>query len=273
MTLGGFYPTDAARKNINEAAAAAFPGAAITDNMTIASGAPANLEAMIGFAMGQVSKLTAGKAAISGQNFSISGTAPTVARFESSNSAVRNPPRGFTLAEAAISGPAAEGPYVWGVTKTADGAVTLSGLVPSDQAKAFLADRAKSAFPGAAITDKQDVRLGAPAGFSGQAVRGIEQVAMLNFGEAKIAGTAYSITGEAPAQDGLDAATAAANSVAAGFTVQSVNIAIAIPTVRPYLVEARKAADGTIRLLGHAPSAEAKAALQPRPRPSPMARR
>jgi OmpA-OmpF porin, OOP family len=259
VTLTGFYPNDGIRASINQAAAAAFPGATVTDKMTIASGPPANYEAMIGFGLGQVGRLTTGKANISDTSFAIEGAAPTVALFNRANDAVKKLPRGFTLASANITGPTAS-PYRW-VASKANNAVTLTGFVPSEEAKTFLAERAKTVFAGATITDNQEVSLGAPPGFAGMAVGGMNQLAALNFGEARLDDAKYSITGEAPNQEVFDVSTKAANSPAAGFATANVAITVAIPVVRPYLVEVRKAASGDVTLLGHAPNAAEKETL------------
>jgi OmpA-OmpF porin, OOP family len=259
VTLTGFYPNDGMRSSINQAAAAAFPGATVTDKMTIASGPPANYEAMIGFGLGQVGRLTTGKANISDTSFAIEGAAPTVALFNRANDAVKKLPRGFTLASANITGPTAS-PYRW-VASKANNAVTLTGFVPSEEAKTFLAERAKTVFAGATITDNQEVSLGAPPGFAGMAVGGMNQLAALNFGEARLDDTKYSITGEAPNQEVFDGSTKAANSPAAGFATANVAITVAVPVVRPYLVEIRKGASGDVTLLGHAPNAAEKETL------------
>jgi OmpA-OmpF porin, OOP family len=264
ITLNGFYPDVATRANINQAATAAFPGAKIVDNLVISRGAPSNFPAMVGFGFGQLGKLTTGKTRIEDQKFSIEGAAPTVAMFDEVTGRNKTLPRAFGLDREAITAPTAK-PYRWEIAKEA-AAVTLTGFVPNEAAKAATVAATSAAIPGVTITDRQEVALGAPDGFDGMTALAIAEVAKLNRGRGALEDTAFTITGEAPEQAAKDQVRSNVASLPTGFGLAKEEITVAIPVVRPYRFEAVKADNNAITLNGLVPSNAERASVVSRAR-------
>ncbi len=108
ITLSGFYPSDAVRAEINTIARAAAPGAAVTDNMKPALGAPASLIGMVTAGMGQLSRMVEGTVSVASNAYSVIGRGP--AGFEACEALRRSVPgqlaQGFSLGSAQITCPA-----------------------------------------------------------------------------------------------------------------------------------------------------------------------
>lgn len=279
VTLSGFVAPDA-REPIIAAAKAAFPGAAIDDQMKLARGAPAAMTAMAGFGLSQLAKLEKGTASLADMAYSIVGAAPTSDVYNATLAATKALPNAMTLAKADITPPAAK-PYVWSAEKNASG-VTLNGFVPSDAARTSIVDAARKAFAGASVTDKMQLALGAPQNFIEAATAGLNQLSALAEGKASLSDLAYSLTGRSPnfAVNTSSLTTEAQGKLPAGFASQVTVDAPApppppppppppLPTARPFVWSVSKAADA-IAVTGFAPSeaaaktsADAARALSP----------
>ena len=77
VELTGHAPSIAARQAIKSAADRSFAGAKVVDNMSIASGAPANWQAMATAAVAKLALLKQGNAQATDQSFSIAGLSET----------------------------------------------------------------------------------------------------------------------------------------------------------------------------------------------------
>lgn len=73
VKLTGHYPDNATHDAIKAAAASAFPGLAVTSEMTPARGAPPTFSDATGFAMAELAGLSAGEASLNGTSFSLKG--------------------------------------------------------------------------------------------------------------------------------------------------------------------------------------------------------
>lgn len=73
VSLTGLVPSDAVRKQIVDAAAAAFPSTTITDLMKPALGAPANLAALAAAGLKDLSQMVSGQIELAGADLKLSG--------------------------------------------------------------------------------------------------------------------------------------------------------------------------------------------------------
>lgn len=86
-------------------------------------------------------------------------------------------------------------PYLFSAARDGD-RVTLTGSVPSEEARTALVAWAKKAMPSATIEDRLTVARGAPANFAAAAAFAIGQLADLKKGAAELSATAYTIGGD-----------------------------------------------------------------------------
>ncbi len=108
ITLSGFYPSDAIRTEINAIARAAAQGAAVTDAMKPALGAPASLTRMITAGFGQLARMAEGAVSVAGNAYSLVGRGPP--GYEQCEAFRRSVPgqlaQGFSLGSAQVECPA-----------------------------------------------------------------------------------------------------------------------------------------------------------------------
>jgi outer membrane protein OmpA-like peptidoglycan-associated protein/osmotically-inducible protein OsmY len=248
ITLTGFAPSQAVKDKLGEAAKAAAPNAAISNQLRLAAGAPAVLEPMATAAFAQLGRLNSGIASLVDGTYSITGVAPSLEVANAVAAAARTLPQGATFARADISSPAIN-PYTWSANR-AGNAVTLSGFVPSAEVKAANVAAATAAIPGVTVTDQQQLGAGAPNGFAAMSAYGIRQLAGLTNGVASIAGAAYTLTGEAPSEAARLAVAAGASTPPAGFSLASASLTS--PRANPYTWSATRNA-GAVTLSGFVP--------------------
>lgn len=253
VTLSGYIPLGDARRALLDMVRGAVPGAAISDRLRLADGAPPTegwLKA-VAFALGQLGRLPNGTVTLSGTTIAIDGTAPDFAAYDALAGARRNVPEGYTLTRFAVEPPRVD-PFVWGVQRTANG-LRLTGYAPSEEAKRLVLDAVRGDFPGVPVSDEMRIAMGGPAGEAWVSATsfGVDQLSRLRHGAVRGTGTTLSISGEA-----LDAAAfmtvraALEQSPPRGFTLRS---DVRPPVVSPYVFSLRKDGDG-LTLSGFFPS-------------------
>ncbi len=89
ILLSGNVPYGDARAKVLAAAETAMPGIEILDEMAVARGAPQGFFELANFALMQAAQLTNGEVEVSGETYSISGTAANAADYVSINEALR----------------------------------------------------------------------------------------------------------------------------------------------------------------------------------------
>lgn len=272
LNLSGVIPSEAARKPLIAAAAAA--GASkIAESLRVADGLPASVDFAKAseFVFGQLGKLKSGAASLKGDALTISGAAEDEDGFNAVKSALSAAlPGGLKLAAQDIKGPAAVVPYLWSATRAA-GAITLEGLVPSEKIRSGVLDVVKSVFPSDRVVDQMKLGAGAPAGFLDAITAGLKQLARLPSGAVSLTNTAMKIVGETmdgalpdQVKSGLSGA-----GLPAGFAANT-QIAVkappppppppAPPAISPYTWGAARAAD-TVTLSGYVPSDDLRGTL------------
>lgn len=124
---------------------------------------------------------------------------------------------GVTLVESRTEAAPPVSPYVWRATKTSEGRIVLSGLVPSKAIQARLVEDARLEGR-AAVDDEMILAAGAPAGnFQGVARLALKQLGRMDEGEATLTDHRLVLRGEV-ADPALRAEIASAvSSVAAPF--------------------------------------------------------
>jgi predicted flap endonuclease-1-like 5' DNA nuclease len=138
------------------------------------------------------------------------------------------------------AGPALVRPYQWQAAK--DGtSVTLTGYVPSEDARGRVVTSAKTTLAPAAIVDKLQLASGAPAGLEAMASTAFGHLAKLDKGIASLIDTKYTLTGIAGTQPNYDSVMSGVKALAPGFSLAKVDI-VAPPVAKPAPVMAKPAA-------------------------------
>ncbi len=253
VTLAGYIPLGDARRALLDMVRAAVPGAAISDRLRLADGAPPTdgwLKA-VSFALGQLGRLPNGKVALSGTTIAVDGTAPDFAAYDALAGARRNLPEGYTLTRFAVEPPSVD-PFVWGVQRTVNG-LRMTGYAPSEDAKRLILDAVRGDFPGVPASDEMRIAAGGPPAEAWVAATGfgVDQLSRLRLGAVRGSGLSLSISGEAQDSAAFMAVHAALEqSPPKGFVLRS---DVRPPVVSPYVFSLRKDADG-LTLSGFFPS-------------------
>ena len=258
VVLEGNVPTETARQDVLAAAATLAGGMdRVEDRMMLASGAPDGFAGSAAFAIGQLAGLLDGTASLEDSELSVVGRARDRASFDAVTSALtRGLPAGVTLALQDIR-PAVESPYTFTARREGT-ALTLTGFVPDDDARAALTAAAGGVAGVENIIDELRVADGAPEGFQTLATQALGRLAGLDPGEAALSDLAFSLTGTAMTPEDYAARSDAGAVVPQGLDLATLQIAP--PAIDPYVTEAMREGEGVI-LRGFVPSEEARAAL------------
>ncbi|QCI63826.1 OmpA family protein [Phreatobacter stygius] len=219
ITLTGTVASEAARTRILAAARAATSGQVI-DRMTVAAGLPEVVEAKAIAALGQISQLANGTAAIADRVYSLTGVASTPVAFDTIARA-QDPADGFSIGSLAIAPPAVS-PFTWSAAKR-EGVLTLSGFAPSAAAKATVLAQATAVAGRARIVDEMRIASGLAAGVDYGGVTGsaLGQLAKLTEGTARLSDSAFALAGQAPSFEIASGVRQAVASLAAPLTASS----------------------------------------------------
>ena len=183
----------------------------------------AGLDALLGMQQGSIS-LAAGNWTLTGN---VAGAAERHT-IETRLAAVTDTSGWHVAIQAADAAPVVS-PFTWSASKSAEGAYTLKGYVPTDELRNTIAVRA-----GTVAADSTLVGSGEPDGFAADAVAGLDALAKLQSGQVGFDGQAWSISGQPLTTADAEAAKAALNSTgrAVAWTV-----AFAEPPQAPPAVE------------------------------------
>ncbi len=141
-------------------------------------------------------------------------------------------------------------PYLFSAAR--DGSkITLTGSVPSEDARKSITDSIAAAIPDAQIADQLALARGAPAGFAGLAGFGLAQLSRLANGNVSLSGSEMSASGLASTLDTWNSVKSAfAGTLPQGGKAGAVDILP--PAVAPYSFSAAKDG-GMLVLTGHYP--------------------
>ena len=249
IALTGYVPDDATKDAQHQAAPIG------TDTTTIADGEPEGFPHLSVAALDVLELLDSGKVSYDGSVWSVTGAVDSAQKGFAAESAFSTSglrAAGWSYAvelpkpvEAAAL-PIID-PYTWRAQKAADGTVTFAGFLPTEVFKKFLANRL-----GDKLRDASTLGAGAPAGFIGDALAGLDALAALNEGALAFDGKAWSLSGQTA--DGTqriavqDALIAAVDESAWQIAIQARDAA---PVVAPFTWSAVKGENGRVSLSGY----------------------
>lgn len=255
-TLAGFVPNELVQKSLVETIRVMFPGLPAVDQTAIASGEPAGFAEAARFAIEALTRLSRGGATLDGLTLDIAGVAKSVDDYEALRAIIAGPlPVGMQVIAADVA-PAMASEYGWR-GEIAEGRVTLSGFVPSQERRAELAELARDLFNGATVDDRVHVAAGEPLmDWIGAIKFAMGQLAKLHRGRVALGDKTYSIQGEAANADAyLAILDANARTLPASLELEKADVVP--PHAALYRFVAVRRGRGVV-LAGHVPGEEGR---------------
>ncbi|MEP7240596.1 MAG: OmpA family protein, partial [Devosia sp.] len=250
VTIAGSQPPDDALRDALHARVAKLTA----DTAESADGAPPDFAASAQKGLEILALLDTGSLALDGTRWSIEGTVDNAGKASAVDAAYASAvlrAAGWTFT---VHAPVEQtlpiiAPYTWHAVKAADGAVNLSGFVPSDDVRAALSAKAPAA------SDIATLGAGAPDSFAATAGAALDALMALSEGSVGLDADRWSLTGAIPTTADRDAVLAAlAGKIDIAAWQIAVQAADAAPMVTPYLWSATKTADGSVLLAGYVPN-------------------
>jgi predicted flap endonuclease-1-like 5' DNA nuclease len=164
----------------------------------------------------------------------------------------------------APAGPSVVRPYQWQAAKDA-ASVTLTGYVPSDDARGRVVSAARMALAPAAVVDKLQLGSGAPAGLEGMTSAAFGHLTKLDKGIASLIDSKYTLTGVAGTQPNYDAVMGSVRALPMGYALAKADI-VAPPAPRPVAKPAPAPAPVAVKAPAPKPAAPKPAAPKPAPK-------
>ncbi|WP_454917061.1 OmpA family protein [Xanthobacter sediminis] len=197
VRLGGYVPSEEARRQLLDAVRSAFPGVPVRDEMRLASGGPPAEAwgAGANFAVAQLARLRTGRIAARGASLVLSGEALDSAAYQSLAQAMKAVPAGVSATAEAVEPPRIS-PYVFAVRRDGEG-LTVSGFYPDEKTHGALLAALEHDFLKEKVNDVSAIGGGAPAGFLPAALAGLRQLARVASGELTLADTQLRLSGAA----------------------------------------------------------------------------
>ncbi|KFC71111.1 OmpA/MotB domain protein [Devosia sp. LC5] len=225
IVFDGYAPDEATRQALRQ-----FQGADISW-LKLGSGAPGNYRPAVDFGLSVLARMSEGRFALRQNVITINGIARSSADYQALRSTISaGAPQGLVLAQAEITAPVAAN-FTWTATKSAGGAILLSGSVPSPDDEAALLARA-----GANARTGMTYASGAPNGFSGSAQTALALLQRLSEGRIVLEGAAWTLTGTAksPADKAaIEAEFTSKQLAAAGWSMAIAAPAATVATTAP----------------------------------------
>ncbi|MDP2118770.1 MAG: OmpA family protein [Hoeflea sp.] len=199
VLLTGFVPNEAARANLVALLTGMLPGIALSDQMRLARGAPADLLVLAGYGLSAFPRFSTGAVEITDRTITIRGQALNPEDHEIALAAVAAIPwSAGEVSSVAISPATASGDYTWSASIGPEG-LMLEGYAPDAATRAAIADRARAIAPGLAVEDRMRFASGVPEGvdWQAQAEEALSIVPELSEGTAVVRGRVLDLTGQA----------------------------------------------------------------------------
>ncbi|HWU16290.1 MAG TPA: OmpA family protein [Devosia sp.] len=211
IVFDGYAPDDATRRALQQ-----FQGAD-TSWLKLGSGAPGQYRAAVDFGLSALARMSEGRFALRQNVITINGIARSATDYQVlRKDLATSVPQGLVLAQGEVTAPY-NADFAWTATKSADGAIMLSGSVPSPDDEAALLAKA-----GPAARTGMTYASGAPSGFGGAAQTGLALLQHMSEGKVTLSGGAWTLTGTAGSaadKTAIEAEFATRQLAAAGWSM------------------------------------------------------
>lgn len=228
LTFSGSAPSEIVRAALIERAGVVLGHTAVTDRMEIApraDDAPFRDTALA--LIGQFARFATARVQIRDDEVTISGEARDFSAYDAALAAAQQSlPQGFRLTSLTVL-PARAEPFGWTATHE-PGGITLSGFVPSNEARRAVIAAARARFPTAAVIDQMRLASGAPQGevWTANVIFALTELARLKLGRVTIVDRVLSLSGEAASPEVRDTSLQALQRLPDGLRSQTSAIAV-----------------------------------------------
>lgn len=230
IVFDGYAPDDATRRALQQ-----FQGAD-TAWLKLGSGAPGQYRTAVDFGLSALARMSEGRFALRQNVITINGIARSTADYQAlRKDLATSMPQGLVLAQGEVTAPY-NADFAWAATKSADGAIMLSGSVPSPDDEAALLAKA-----GPAARTGMTYASGAPNGFGGAAQTGLALLDGMTEGKVSLSGSAWTLTGTASSaadKAAIEAEFTARQLAATGWSMAISGPIAAVPPAPPEPAEA-----------------------------------
>lgn len=194
LTLAGFLPDETARAILLDSVDSA--GLSLSDQATIARGSPEGLDIgdMLAALTRAIADLPNAEASLTGNVLTVSGTAASYQGALDADEALAALASSSLTVNADITpGPAS--PFTFSALMGA-GEITLSGFVPSEEARQSVLSDVAALFPARTVTDALTLAEGAPDGFDAMVQAGLRALGRLANGQLNLSDTSANLSGD-----------------------------------------------------------------------------
>ena len=197
ITLSGFVPNESARRDIISTLTGLLPGIALSDQMKLARGAPADLLLLAGHGLAAFPRFSTGAMEITDGAMRVSGQALNPDDHEAALAALASVPAG-SMSAADIRPASVSGAYSWSAVLRPD-ALVIAGYVPDEDMRKAVMARARSIADDTDVVDQMRFATGVPAGVDWLAAveTGLAALEHMTEGSVVITTTTLKVHGEA----------------------------------------------------------------------------
>lgn len=199
IRLRGAVPTDEDRRTVLGMVKAHFPDLEVEDRLKIVRGAPPTDQWLgaVSFGLKQLSHLKRGSARLLNVALKVDGEARSAADYIEVKKALAGPlPTGLTIAGESVRPPIAD-PFIF-VADLGSNALSLSGSVPSEDARKEVRDLSRQLFRRPGLDDRLELASGAPKNWDEAVAASLRALSQLESGKIALSGLAVTIEGVAP---------------------------------------------------------------------------
>ena len=176
-----------------------FPDLEVEDRLKVAIGAPPKEQWLgaVSFGLKQLAYLKRGSARLLNVGLKVDGEARTAADYADAKKALAGPlPTGLTILDDDIKPPMAD-PFVF-VADLSANTLTLSGSVPSEDARKQVRELSRQLFERPGLDDRLELASGAPKNWNDAVTVALRALSRLDSGKVSLSGLALTIEGVAP---------------------------------------------------------------------------
>ena len=199
IRLRGAVPSEEDRRTLLGMVKANFPDLGVEDRLKIAAGAPPKEQWLgaVSFGLKQLSHLKRGSARLLDVSLKVDGEARSAADYAEVKKALAGPlPTGLSILGESIRPPIAD-PFVF-VADLGTNALSLSGSVPSEDARKQVRDLSRQLFERPGLDDRLQLASGAPKKWDEAVAAALHALSRLESGKISLSGLAVTIEGVAP---------------------------------------------------------------------------
>ncbi len=198
LRLRGSVPSEEDHRTVLGMVKAHFPDLELEDRLKIVVGVPSKEQWLgaVSFGLKQLAHLKHGSARLLGVGLKVDGEARSAADYAEVKKALAGPlPTGLSIMSDNVRPPMAE-PFIFTADLGPSG-LTLSGSVPSEEARGRLRELSRQLFVHPTVDDQLQPASGAPKDWDGAVAAALRALSRLESGKIALSGLAVTIEGVA----------------------------------------------------------------------------